>query len=81
MLYENWGILIVSIDGAATYGFLKYAAQAIDSANPLNARNIYIYMSRTINGFAQIRNQRKTSMDLYIAALSKDALRKLGHSP
>ena len=42
MLYENWGILIVSIDGAATYGFLKYAAQAIDSANPLNARNILI---------------------------------------
>ena len=37
-------------------------------------------MSRAVNGFAQIRNQRKPAMDLYIAALLKDALRKLGHS-
>ena len=40
----------------------------------------HIYMSRAVNGFAQIRNQRKPAMDLYIAALLKDALRKLGHS-
>ena len=31
-------------------------------------------MSRAVNGFAQIQNQRKPAMDLYIAALLKDAL-------
>ena len=44
MLYWNGSFSIVSIDGAATYGFLKDAAQSIDSANPLDARNIYIYI-------------------------------------
>ena len=59
MLYENWGILIVSIDGAATYGFLKDAAQARDSANPLNARNIYIDIC-----YAQSINRRSLSIIL-----------------